>query len=163
MFLWQLPPLDLPIMCKLTEESSYRSTSWQCAQCHFLTVLFLGWGNSPVVTEDDLCFGYLTWSLNCAEQSFGTIWMDGSFASDFNGSMISPRHLSCISYISTDVTGWKPRPALCHFSQRRSADITIWGAARHRYDTSIFGLTAARFGGCGAFISMVKIISPPSI
>lgn len=40
----------------------------------------------------------------------------------------------------------------------RSADTSVWGAARHRYHTFIFGLTATRFGGHGAFITMVKII-----
>lgn len=112
---------------QLPEDTSYRSTSWHCAQCHFLPILFLGWGNSHVVTEDDLCFGYHTQSLNCAEQNLGTIWMNGSFASDFNGSMISPRHLSCISYISFDEPGWKPRPGPCHLSQGRPADTRIWG------------------------------------
>lgn len=58
---------------QLPEDTSYRSTSWHCAHCHFLPVLFLGWGNSRVVVGDDLCFGYCTWSLNCAEQSLGTI------------------------------------------------------------------------------------------
>lgn len=58
--------------------------------------------------------------------------MNGSFASGFNGSMISPRHLSCISYISTDVTGWKPRPGPCYFSQEcwyqylRGSQTQIW-------------------------------------
>lgn len=158
-FLWQLPPRELPILCsclRIPVRRAHPGTVHSALSDHLIP----GLGKCHVVTEDDLCFGYCTWSLNCAEQSLGTIWMNGSFASDFNGSMVSPWHLSCISYISIDVTGWKPRPALCHFSQGRNADISIWGAARHRCDTFIFGLTATRFGGCGAFISMVKIIPP---
>lgn len=33
----------------------------------------LSWGNSHAVTGGDLCLGYCTWRVNCAEQSLGSI------------------------------------------------------------------------------------------